>query len=181
MKKEDNNLAKQILISQKKSSFKGDWLQIVTNDLKELCIEKAHEEIAQMSKLKFKRIVNIAVKKAALKFLSDHMEKLHKGKEIAYTTLKTQDYLKSGNGLNSTDMKDIFKMRSRNIFVKTNFPNMFNDDKCVVNLCTGKDDQKHIFECTHLKTNKFSVDNVKYEEIFSNEVSKLKSIKTKFM
>ena len=60
--------------------------------------------------------------------------------------------------------------------VKTNFPGMFLNDKCVSNLCTEKDSSSHVFYCQFLEdpNEKLLVDrNIKYEDIYSNNIQRL--------
>ena len=72
-------------------------------------------------------------------------QKLSKGSNLKYSSMKTQNYLKSGTGLTTQDIKHIYIIHTRNLYLKTNFPGVFSDDKCVNNNCEERDTEYHLF------------------------------------
>ena len=98
-----------------------------------------------MSKYKFKKIVREACQKFAYRYLIEQKNKLSKGKNLIYNELKTHNYFKPGTVLGQDDMKQIYLLRTQNVMVKTNFPGMFPNDKCVSSLCMEKDSSSHVF------------------------------------
>ena len=101
-----------------------------------------------------------------------------KGDNLNYFHLKTQNYLKPGTKLSTQDMKQIYSIRTRNLFLKTNFPCMFSDSKCVNINCDQKDTEFHLFysDC-FIRDNPIIQNNIEYNQIFSNNVPKQKLIK----
>ena len=145
---------------------------------KKLKISLSFTEIEEQSKYMFKKVVKQACFKAAFKYLIYEKQKLSKGANLEYSSLKTQSYLKSGTGLNTQDIKEIFSIRTRNLFLKTNFPGMFSDDKCVKKPCNERDTEFHLFNSDCFKKENTIVQiNLDYNQIFSNDVSKQKLIK----
>ena len=116
--------------------------------------------------------------KAAFKYLIYEKQKLSKGANLEYSSLKTQSYLKSGTGLNTQDIKEIFSIRTRNLYLKTNFPGMFDNDKCVNSSCQEKDNEFHLFysKCFS-EENTLVRSGIEYENIFSNNVRQQKVVK----
>ena len=74
-----------------------DWATTIINDLKELNINLNLEEISEMSKQKFKKIVKMATMKHALEYLHNMKSEQSKVKHLEYCELKMVDYLASNN------------------------------------------------------------------------------------
>ena len=132
----------------------------------------------KLSKYKFKKIVKQACYKSAFEYLLCEKKNLSKGENLEYSSLKTQSYLKPGTGLSTRDMKQIYSIRTRNLFLKTNFPGMFSDNKCVNINCIQKDTEFHLFysDCFKKGNSIVQVDT-EYSDIFSNNVVKQKIVK----
>ena len=77
---EDNSLSKLVLQGQINSPSRLDWIHSVKEDLIEFGINLSFDEIAIMTKQKFKSIVKEAFKYACFKSLMNEKEKLSKGK-----------------------------------------------------------------------------------------------------
>ena len=184
LQKEDTALVKQIFQKQCEFSLRQDWVNTVSKDLEDLNLNLSFKDIADMSKYKFKKIVKEACQKFAFKYLIEQKNKLSKGKNLIYNNLKTQNYLKPGTGLSQDDIKQIYLLRTQNIMVKTNFPGMFQNDKCVSNQCSEKDSSRHVFYCKYLNdTNEKCLinKNIKYEDIYSNDIQMQVTVKNIFM
>ena len=65
-------------------------------------------------------------------------------------------------------------MRCRENFLKSNFPSLFEDRKCIAApVCNEMDIEKHIYECYYFsKKNEIAIENVEYEYIYQNNVLK---------
>ena len=131
-----------------------------------------------LSKFTFKNVLKKAISKAAFSFLIDEKSKLSKGRQLKYTKLQMQNYLKPGHGLSSIDSQNIFMMKMRNMFLKCNFPSMFNNMKCESDKrCQNEDSQFHLYNCKFLdKSNGLIKKQSKYEDIYTNDVSKQASV-----
>jgi len=170
---EDKFIAKQVFIKQSQSAIKGDWIKYIHEDMKELQIEHSFEEISKFSKRQWKQIVKDASQKACFKSLLSDKSKLSKGKEIKYDKFVMQPYLKSGGNITSEVKRKIFTIRTRDLNIRGNFKNSYNDIKCQVPECDEQETQKHVFQsyCIHTSTIHDPNVSIKYEEIFGENVS----------
>ena len=143
---EDQNLAKMVLQEQVRSPKQWEWLSQVKKDLKDLKIELTISQLASLSKLKFKAILKEATEGACLEDLLREKGKQSKGKELNYSSLELQPYLKSGNGISIENMRHIYFSRCRENFLKANFKSLFQEDNCVAPLCgeKGGDRETHM-------------------------------------
>ena len=107
------------------------------------------------------------------KKLNDQRQTLSRGKEIEYTQLETRKYLSLSNNLTIEEMKNIMRIRIRDIDVKANFPNYYKDRKCSVPECKAEETNSHIFNCKFLGAENDVVEKeVEYENIFSDDAEK---------
>ena len=171
------SLSKQVFDQQVKNPRKGDFINLVMKDLKDLNINLSLEDISMLPKSKFKSIVKTACKESCFNKLLEEKQKLSKGKEISYTKFETQKYLSSGNGLSLDTMRKIFHTRCREIFLKCNFPSSFSDRNCVSRCDEGQDCERHIYSCRLFSNqNEILFKNISFEEIFENDVQKQKEV-----
>ena len=105
-------------------------------------------------------------------------QKFSKGKNLQYSSLKTQNYLKPGTGFSTQDIKQIYTIRTRNLYLKTNFIGMFSDDKCVNIICEERDTEYHLFYAYCFdEGNEIIETNIEYNQIYSDNVKQQKTIK----
>ena len=167
------SIAKHILDEQLRKSSKGDFINIVRKDLKEFQINMSLEEISTLSKFTFARILKTACKEACFKRLLTDRQKLSKGREIKYDKLQIQNYLKSESGLSIQMMRNIYHIRSREIYLKCNFPSNFSDKSCVSLCGLGQDSEIHIYTCNYFSNeNEIICEILPFDVIFDNDVEK---------
>ena len=156
LKRNNEELTKQVLLAQKRAPIKGDFVLLVEDDLKAMEIEANFNMIENSSKQTFKRIVKTKVRKASFNYLlslKSHHSKVH---HIAYKELETQKYLKSIMFTN-VEASLLFGLRTRTARqFKGNFPNLrLNCVHCPLKCWTANetpviDSQEHILECKKL-------------------------------
>ena len=178
LKSENSSMNKQVMIKQVENPSRQDWISQVYSNLNEFQINLSLDEIEKLSKYKFKKIVRNACLKTTFNYLLSEKEKLSKGKQIKYNSFKIQNYMKPGTGLSTQDIKLIYSIRTRNLYLKTNFPGMFDNDKCVNSSCQEKDNEFHLFysKCFS-EENTLVRSGIEYENIFSNNVRQQKVVK----
>ena len=151
---------------------RGDWCLVVQDDLKSLDLgEYDFERIATLSKEGWKKEVKEKCFFMALKQLNS--EKKSKLKHLVHNNLKMQEYL-TCEEIGIRNKKLLFLLRSRMVKVGDNM----TKEQC--KLCLASDTQRHLIETCHplnaaseqLRSNHGMV----YEDIFSDEVPKLKNI-----
>ena len=143
-------LINRIYEAQKLSNITGDWIKLVEADKEELKIGMNDEEIRNISKDKFKEYVTKKAKIQQLNFLGSLKKKHSKSEFLNCTEVKTAEYLK--NPLFNTKQKQLlFKLRSRTLDVKVNFPGQHRDLLC--RSCgLYPESQSHILQCPQLVT-----------------------------
>ena len=115
---EEGSLLKDIFIEQKNEPKQGDWVSIVKKDLKKLDIKLSFNEIKNMSKSSFKKLVTEKCESAAFHNLKQQVKE--KGKEIEYRNLEMQHYLTKYSHRNVEEKKISFSLRARMTKIKTN-------------------------------------------------------------
>ena len=170
--KPEQNLARMVLLQQIKVQSKNDWIKTVNRDLEDFQIFLDYDQICDISKPNFKKMVNEQCRKAYLKNIHENKQKLSKGSEISYPSLQLQTYLKSSQNLSVLSMKRIISVRLRDIYLKCNFPGSFSDKKCLAApMCSGDDSNRHLFLCRFMSTaNEISIREINYEQIFGDNV-----------
>ena len=168
---DDENLAKIVLLQQIKKATRNDWINVVKSDLRDFNLNVSFDQISEMSKLNFKKIVKEAARKDYFEQLTKDQRNLSKGKGLKYDKLSLQPYLKSVSELSSETMKKIIKIRLRDIYLKCNFPGAFGDRFCVADpKCKKEDSNEHLFSCEYLTLgNEISTTNITYAEIFNDD------------
>ena len=117
----ENSLMKKVFDAQLKYPSKGDWISEVKTILKELNIEKTFEEIKEMAKNKLTQIVKLSIEKNALTYLTNIQKQKQKGKEINYTKLLLQPYMRPRENINLKSQREIFALRTKINHIKDNF------------------------------------------------------------
>ena len=182
LKRDNNELTKQIYSAQKENPLPGDFCEIVSADLK--LIGLTEENVMQMSKSAFKRKVKAAIVKEALESLKQIQQTHTKVNKLKYSKLQAQSYFKSPL-FSNTEAKLLFKIRTEFTDCKINFKHMNREGSMKCPLCKEyEDDQKHIIECTYIRNNISSNDilerNIAYEDIYSDNDHKKKAITVVF-
>ena len=175
LNEKDDSLIKEFLRAQCESPVKGDWVITVLEDLQELGINKSFDDISEISKDAFKKMVKEKVKKKALFFLKDLQQTHSKSKNLDYKDLELQNYLESD--LSIKEKSFIFLARSRMLDLKCNFKVGRSDllcSKCGIE----EETQQHLLSCALLVENcVVNSDYVpQYSDLFSNDSMKLRMI-----
>ena len=98
----------------------------------------------------YKNFIKAKIKIAALKFLNERKSTHSKVKDIEYSNLETQKYLKSPL-FSDSEVSLLFSLRSKYIQFKSNFKSMYNEEDMSCPLCEQDiDNQKHILKCSVL-------------------------------
>ena len=93
LKSDQNGMLYSCFIVQWHNPSKGDWTELVKEDLDDFKIELSFENMQAKSKDSFKRIVKSKAKEYALKILLEKKSLHSKMENVDYTELKIQNYL----------------------------------------------------------------------------------------
>ena len=113
---EENEMLSKVFIAQENSPVKGDWCLQVKDDLNYFGIDPDKKVVLSMKKESFKNLVKKSCTKVAYEHLIIEKNKLSKLKNMQYTELTMQKYLKS-NQISTRMKKLLFKLRTRMIDV----------------------------------------------------------------
>ena len=175
LKQDSESLINKFLQLQLKTPTRGDWASSCIQNMKYLKLESNFEEIKEMKPTKFKNMINEAIRTTAFEYLL----KLRgsKGQEIKYREIKMADYLMPNEeNLTIEDKHYIFAIRNRMIQIPTNFPSKYENknENCLI--CGKKEIMEHLYSCKWDQKN----NETKYENIFGNNVKKMKKVYNQF-
>ena len=154
----------------KENPLKGDWINIVKEDLNKIGMKLKHEEqVKQMTRKEFKDIVKDMVKELALKEFNNLKSNHKKVKDIKHDSLsEPQEYLTS-NKITQKASSLIFNLRSKcQKEFKENFHNQNGISMCP--LCDEhQDSQEHALACRVVAQELgVRVNGVKYANLFGD-------------
>ena len=95
LKREENELVGRVLSAQVENPSKGDFIQLLEEDFKIIGEEINFESICQMTKIQFKKNIKEKVRLATFKDLQDIQKGHSEVRDIQYSKLDIQEYLKS--------------------------------------------------------------------------------------
>ena len=172
----EGSLLKNFFQAQCEQPIKGDWVSTVKQDLSELGINMSFKDIEITTKEGFKELVKQKVKGAALDYLK-MLQKTHsKAKNLNYSELSLQQYLKSGTSKMTIKEKCFaFAARSRTIDVKCNKLWGQKNLRCRLG-CDEEENQAHLLQCKAIAGSDIVKDVPKYEDIYMNDVPKIETI-----
>ena len=171
LKEDENSLISKVFYAQLANPVKNDWAMTCKDDLDDLQISLDFEEIKNLSKYSFKKIVKEKISQSAFKALTEEQRNLSKVKNLQFKSLKIQEYMLP-NKLDLRMTKFVFLLRSRMLDVRCNFKNKYTDVLCP--LCKAdQDTQQHLMVCTVLDDAEV-VDKIPlYEHLLQSEPMKL--------
>ena len=145
LNRDDNELIKRIYISQKNAPVNRDWVKMIDQDKADLGINLTDTDIQSYSKVVFKTFVKKKTHARQLSNLSEMKIKHSKSKFLDCSLLKPADYIVSQN-FTTREKRLLFRLRSRTLEIKGNFPGQFQDLICKT--CGLADEtQCHLLQC----------------------------------
>ena len=176
LSRDKNELVSKILYAQINDKTKNDWYSTVQCDLKELGMNYLElDDIKNMKKESFKKLLQEKINDAALKYLLEGNEDKSKSKYLKYYQLKIQPYLLSKN-TTTRQKKYLFRFRTRMIRVGHNYGRKVSCPICQTN---ESDSQEHMFNCVVMKllsSELYHMIDLKYTDIYSSNLQTLDKI-----
>ena len=134
-------------------------------------INLTDDEISQISKYRFKTLIDKKINTFAFQYLkekaSSHSKSMKILKEVENKTIvKRKTYL-TENILHKNDCQLLFELRSKMLDVKTNFKNLYNKDlTCRTCRKVGVvENEDHLLQCEMLKS-EVGDETVEYDYVF---------------
>ena len=113
------SLIQRFVKLQLEKPIKGDWASSCLKSLDYLKLNFSIEEIKEMNKTQFKKILKMSIQEKSLQYLLN--KRGSKGKEMQYSSLKMAEYLlPQNNNLSITDQQYIFSIRNRMVEIEYN-------------------------------------------------------------
>ena len=145
LNRDDSELIKRIYISQKNAPVYGDWVKMIDQDKSDLGIDLTETDIQRYSKDVFKSFVKKKIHAKHLSNLSEMKIKHSKSKFLDCSMLKPAEYIVSQK-FTTREKRLLFRLRSRTLELKGNFPGQFQDLIC--RTCGLADEtQHHLLQC----------------------------------
>ena len=119
LKKGEQELVKRVFLAMKEFRVKSDWMSQIEDDLLSCDIQLKEEEIAAMSRWKFKKIVDGKIREQSEQYLAELQIK-HSKSTFLHQGEKMQEYLCSDK-LSTREKQLLFKLRSSVTPNKSNF------------------------------------------------------------
>ena len=146
--------------------YKGDWAKIINEERSKYNILETNEEIAKMSKSKFRKICKIKIKLHATKYLDDMSKPHSKSAGIRQNGLKKQTYF-TDRRFSKEDVQLLFKLRTKMVDCKSNFSQAFQHQlQC--RICKEPntiENEDHLLTCPSLNTEEYGVN---FSDVFGN-------------
>ena len=130
LKRHPEELVSEVYNVQKNDPIKGDFYDLVMQDLKSIDLNITEDKIIQMKKEKFKSIVKKKVRESALCYLKQLQQNHSKVRTIRYCKLELSQYMESPI-FSSDNAKLLLALRTRTVNgIRTDFGNMFTTQFC---------------------------------------------------
>ena len=143
-----NELIFRVFKSQCNSPHQGDWVKQIDNDRKNVELDLDDLEISEMSKTKFKTIVNKKVTNLAIAELNKLKDKHSKSAYLKSDTFAMAPYL-ADSRFSKRETQVLFRLRSQTLDARMNFGNQFSETLCRV--CKlFPETQSHLLQCPEM-------------------------------
>lgn len=177
LQRDDSELINRIYRTQKVKRQKSDWINLTEEDKRQLDIQLSDEDIKCVSKDKFRGYLKKRIGQLRKQFLQN-LQLTHTKSKYLDMSENPSEYL-SDIRFTKKQVEILLALRSRTIWVKENFKNMYTSDNmlcfcCKLFTCT----QQHIMVCPkivqksqilHIQTN-----NLTYDMIYGDTDQQLK-------
>ena len=179
LKKDSEEIVREVFEAQKVDPSPGDFYPMVANDCELIGLNLTHSEITKMEKEKFKHIVKAKIRAAAFKYLKEIQQTHSKVKDIEYFNNELSPYLRSPL-FNKDDTQLLYALRTRTVSgIRKDSSSMYSDLTCPLG-CGSPDTLPHIITCSvlmsHLKSQSLASSDIRHEDIFSKDIVRQKQV-----
>ena len=164
LQKSESELVPNFLSAQQMNPVKNDLCLQFDSDLKECGIALTMHEIANMKKLKFRKIVNTQLRIVAMEYLLTLKAK-HSKLDYLPNEYKLEKYL-SSTKVTTEEKQTLFKLRTRMVDVKCNFKKMYEPNLTCF-FCPEEDNQAHLLSCGQVTVG-IDTSGLQHEDIFKD-------------
>ena len=131
---DNSELIFRVYSAQKMTPIPGDWILQLEKDKEQFNLNLSDQELISISQEKFKNYV----KKRSIQLTSEYLEKLQKknskSKQLDMRDMRISPYLQDSR-FSKCERELLFKLRSKTVWVKGNFPNAYLENNMLCELC----------------------------------------------
>ena len=158
-----SSMIRQVYEVLKSDSRKGDFINLVKQDLEDTQIDFTEEDIIDFKKTEWKKYVHKQVSKASFQYLIDENSRKSKTKHIHFDKLEMSEYLVLNR--NTSLSKTIFNVRAGVLDIKSWNEWNYSDKLCV--MCKMSEENiDHFMNC---QTYGNSPSKIDWKDIFEND------------
>ena len=140
LKSSKSEMLNRVYNAQTISPVHGDWVNLLKQDKVDFEIKISDEEVEALSEQKFKSYVKQKSVDLAIKYLEKLKKSHSKSYQLNIRDMCISPYLLDDRFLKE-DREMLFRLRSKTISVKQNFPNAYMNNDMLCDLC-------NLFTCT---------------------------------
>ena len=172
----DSELVKRVYMAQKEKPSPGDFIHLVKSDFEFIGISFNEEMFCQMSQAQYKSLIHRKLYAAAFNEFSSLQAQHSKVRDIPYTDLSIQKYLKCPD-FTKEDCKLLTALRSHSVQgFKANFSSVHKNDMSCPLKCddsNNEDSQIHMMSCKAILSRldmKYiqETENIKYTDLYGS-------------
>ena len=179
LKRHTNELISKVYFAMRDSPMKGDWINLVSDDLESIGMTLGVEkDVVQLSKKQFKDILKEKVNNKVFVDMNKIKETHSKVKEVKHSyRTQPEEYLVS-NKLSNKQSCLLMNLRSKCVKeFKQNFPSMNPDNMCPMCL-EEPDTQEHALSCTEIAQKLTMLEKeAQYSDLFSQIDDQLRVVR----
>ena len=140
LKSNKSEMLYNVYHAQKISPVYGDWVNLLIADKEDFGIKISDDEVAAIPQQKFKKFVKQKSVELTVKYLENLKKKHSKSSHLEVRDMSVSPYLVDSR-FSKEERELLFRLRSKTISVKGNFPNAYLNNDMLCDLC-------HLFPCT---------------------------------
>ena len=179
LQRDRNEMIAKIYEAQKLKPSPGDFINLVKTDFETIGLEMNEQEIRQISKQKFKKIIKSKITNAAFTYLKSLQSNHSKMKNLRYERFEISKYLNSPM-FSKNNRCLLLALRTRTLRgIRSDFPGLYKDNLCPLG-CGEQDTIPNILTCKVISqyhnSDSVTQEKVQYDDIFSDNIQKQKQI-----
>ena len=169
-------MIRKVFDAQLAHPLKGDWCGQVNGDMEKLRLNVSLETLARWSENELKSRLKTAVNGEAFKYLSELQQDKSKIKDLKYSGLEMQPYLRAGRNTTIQEKCQIFKSRTRMLDLRANFKVGQTDLTCT-KCDTGEEEtQPHLLTCPGLSDTSVVTEVPEYEQLLDQDPDRVEKL-----
>ena len=179
LQRDKNEMIAKIYEAQKIKPSPGDFINLVKNDFDIIGLEMNEQEIRQISKQQFKKIIKSKIMNAAFTYLKALQMNHSKMKNLRYERFEISKYLSSPI-FSKNNRCLLLALRTRTLRgIRSDFPGLYKDKLCPLG-CGEQDTIPNILTCKVIsqyhKSDSVAQEEIQYNDIFSENIQRQKQI-----